>query len=176
MNSEFNSNKSTTTTMGRTMFTGLLPGWYYCRVQAANGAAVSNWSEVQQTWVSAGAHLETVTISSMVGGGGNATITWNAVPSAGRYMVEICADPGFDPPLYHSDTPGTSWTFNNLSAGIYQVRVCAYNESAWSGWTTSTLLISGGASGASLVPLAVVIIAAILLVAAFFLWRRRQKS
>jgi hypothetical protein len=175
MNSEFNSPKSMTTTAGQVMFTGLLPGWYYCRVRATNGAVVSNWSEAQLTWVSAGDHLAAVTISSMVGSNGNATIQWNAVPNAGRYMVEICADPGFDPPLYHSDTPGTSWTFSNLSSGIYQVRVCAYNESAWSGWTTATILIGGGPVNSSVLPLILIVAVAVILIGVFLWWRWKKR-
>lgn len=174
MNSEFNSNKSMSTTAGQVMFSGLLPGWYYCRARAANGVLTSNWSETQLTWVSAGDHLASVTIIAVVGSGSNATIQWNSVPNAGRYMVEICADPAFDPPLYHSDTPGMSWTFSNLSSGIYQVRVCAYNESAWSGWTTASILIGSGSVSSSAVPIILLlVIAAIILVGAFLLWRRK---
>ena len=165
-----------TTNLGRVTFTGLVNGWYYCRVLAQQGATISNWSEVKQVHVYDDAKLAATSFTTMTISGGNVTCQWSAVPSAVRYMVEICADPNFDPPVYHADTTDTTWTFSNLSSGIYQVRVCGYNATAWSDWTTATVLVGQGSVGPSLLPF-VAILAAVMLVLLFLvLWTRRRRK
>jgi hypothetical protein len=175
MDADFTSPMSLNTDLGRVTFTGLVNGWYYCRVMAKQDAVNSNWSEVKQVRVHDDPKLAATSFTSMTINGGNVTCQWSAIPSAGRYMVEICTDPDFDPPIYHADTTDTVWTFSNLSGGIYQVRVCGYNATAWSDWTTATVLIGQGSVGPSIIPLAIIAAAVLVVLSLVFLVSRRRK-
>lgn len=173
LDANFTSPLSLSTNLGRVTFTGLVNGWYFCRVMAEQGTVNSNWSELKEVRVYNDAKLAATSFTSMIISGGNVTCQWSVIPSAGRYMVEICADPDFDPPTYHADTTDTTWTFSNLSSGIHQVRVCGYNATAWSDWTTATVLIGQGTVFPSIIPL--IIVAALVVLFLFFLTTRRRK-
>ncbi len=176
LDANFTSPRSLETNLGRVTFTGLVNGWYYCRVLAKQGAVNSNWSDLKQVRVYDDPKLAATSFTSMTISGGNVTCQWSAIPSAGRYMVEICADPDFDPPIYHADTTDTTWAFSNLSSGIYQVRVCGYNATAWSDWTTATVLVGQGSVGSSIIPLIIIVAAVLVVLSLVFLVSRRRKK
>jgi hypothetical protein len=170
----FTSPRSIETGMSRTTFADLPEGWYFARVAAQRAGSSSNWSDIRQTYVYASSKLEPPSFTSLTGKGSNATCQWTAVPSAGRYLLEICADPGFDPPLANADVNSTAWTFTNLTNGVYQVRVRAYNVTAWSDWTTASILISASIPSSGL-PTILTAVALVLIAVALaaWVWRRR---
>jgi hypothetical protein len=176
LDANFTSPIAMTTSLGRVTFTGLVNGWYYCRVLANQGVVPGNWSEVRQVRVYDAAKLAATSFTTMTISGGNVTCQWSTVPSALRYMVEICSDPNFDPPIYHTDTTDTTWTFSNMSGGIYQVRVCGYNATAWSDWTTATVLVGQGSVAPSLLPFVAIAVAAILVLLLLVVVTKRHRK
>lgn len=166
------------TNLGRATFSNLPAGWYFARVMARNGSIISSWSDVRQSLVSGDPKLPTTSFTSITATGGNVTCQWTAIPGANRCMIQICANTDYDPPILAADLPGTatSWTFKNLTDGSYQVRVRGYNNTAFSDWATSSVIIGSDSVDSSLLLYIIVIFFVVLVILIFLLMRRRKNK
>ena len=111
---------------------------YYWKVKAINGVLTSDWSEVRRFTTEA-TPLDFPTLISPARGTGvtiNPTLTWEAVPTAESYIVEVSRSTSFFDSIYTDTIYGTSVQVMGLDyANYYYWRVKAVRgitQSIWS--------------------------------------------
>ncbi len=126
-----------------TVDTGLSPGTtYYWRVDAADSAGTSQWSQVWQfTTANSGATISPPTLASPLGSTGiwiDPVLSWNSSPGATGYEIQVSTDSTFSTST--ADISGlatTSFKVTGLNYGTtYYWRAEAMNYTEVSNWSS----------------------------------------
>jgi hypothetical protein len=118
----------------------LLPGTYYWRVRSLDPYnRPSEWSAVRSVEVkssSSAAPLRNLHTTR------TPTLTWNGIPWAARYQVQVDDRTSFISPVFDQETldaEALSMTINPLPNGVYHWRVRAQRpDGSWGGWSSAS--------------------------------------
>lgn len=109
---------------------------YYWQVRAKSGAVTTDWSPVRQINITSTANAApTRTLFTT----GTQTLTWNPIPGAANYEIQVDDTTNFAAPFSYTTTVG-SGVFSvqpSLQSGRYYWHVRARKDGVWGSWSAA---------------------------------------
>jgi hypothetical protein len=109
---------------------------YYWQVRAKSGAVTTDWSPVRQISITSTANAAPTRILFTTG---TQTLTWNPIPGAANYEIQVDDNTNFAAPFSYTTTVG-SGVFSvqpSLQSGRYYWHVRARKDGVWGSWSAA---------------------------------------